>query len=112
MLSDWAKATFPTATDYWTFRKMFTLQMALAGFIEYVLHLSRLNPEMLYIHRNCGLVNVSYFKFDVDDATGDLDSNRPVPFRLTPNISEFITETGVRGPLTSSMISSARYFTY
>ena len=48
------------------------------------------------------------FKFDVDDVSGELDSNRPVPFRLTPNVYEFISEVGVRGPLTASMISAAR----
>ena len=51
MLKEWAMTTFPSATDYWTFRKMFTLQLALAGFAEYVLHLSRLNPDMMYIHQ-------------------------------------------------------------
>ena len=40
--------------------------------------------------------------------TGDLDANRPVPFRLTPNIAEFLTPTGVMGPLTAAMISAAR----
>ena len=108
LLKDWAARTFQSATDYWTFRKVFTLQLALAGFAEYVLHLSRLNPDMLYIHQDSGLVNVSYFKFDVDDATGELNSNRPVYFRLTPNIAEFVTDIGVRGPLTASMISAAR----
>ena len=108
-LRDWAKATFHSATDYWTFRKVFTLQLSLAAFAEYVLHLTRLNPDMLYIHEDSGLANVSYFKFDVDDVSGELGgSNRPVPFRLTPNLYEFITEIGVRGPLTASMISAAR----
>lgn len=51
MLKEWATTTFPSATDYWTFRKMFTLQLALAGFAEYVLHLSRLNPDTMYIHQ-------------------------------------------------------------
>ena len=51
MLKEWAMTTFPSATEYWTFRKMFTLQLALAGFAEYVLHLSRLNPDMMYIHQ-------------------------------------------------------------
>lgn len=86
--------------------------MALAAFAEYVLHLSRLNPDMMYIHQDSGLVNISYFKFDVDDASGNLDSTRPVHFRLTPNIYEFMTETGVRGPLTASMISAARCFVH
>ncbi len=108
MVKEWAHATFRSATDYWTFRKMFTLQISLASFSEYVLHLSRLNPDMMYMHQDSGLVNISYFKFDIDDGTGELDSNRPVPFRLTPNIYELVSEVGIRGPLTASMISAAR----
>ncbi len=49
MLKDWALHTFPNATDYWTFRKMFTIQLALIGLAEFMLHLNRLNPEMLQI---------------------------------------------------------------
>jgi len=56
------------------------------------------------------IATVSYFKFDVDDVSGKLDSNRPVPFRMTPNITEFVTPVGVSGPLTASMISAARCF--
>lgn len=70
MVREWAAATFAAPTDYWTFRKMLTLQLALASFAEYVLHLTRLNPDMMYVHQDSGLLNVSYFKFDVDDATG------------------------------------------
>ena len=49
MLREWALHTFPNATDYWTFRKMFTIQLALIGLAEFMLHLNRLNPEMLQI---------------------------------------------------------------
>ena len=73
-----------------------------------MLHLSRLNPDIHYIHQDSGLVNIAYFKFDVDDVSGELDSNRPVPFRLTPNLTELITSVGVAGPLTASMIAAAR----
>lgn len=72
----------------------FTLQLSLACFAEYVLHLTRLNPDMMYVHQDSGLINIAYFKFDVDDTSGELDANRPVPFRLTPNILEFLTSTG------------------
>ena len=37
-----------------------------------------------------------------------MDSNRPVPFRLTPNIADFVTPFGVSGPVVSSMISLSR----
>jgi len=87
---------------------MLTLQMALVNLAEYVLHLTRLNADMLYIHQDSGLLSVAYFKFDVDDVNGELDVNRPVPFRLTPNIAEFLTMIGVAGPLTASMIAAAR----
>lgn len=40
--------------------------------------------------------------------TGDLDANRPVPFRLTPNILEYLSTIGINGPLTASMIAAAR----
>lgn len=72
----------------------FTLQLSLTCFAEYVLHLTRLNPDMMYMHQDSGLINIAYFKFDIDDISGELDANRPVPFRLTPNIYEFITTTG------------------
>ena len=44
--------------------------------------------------------------------TGDLNANRPVPFRLTPNIAEFLTSTGVTGPMTAAMVAAARCFVY
>lgn len=112
LFKQWAVGTFPSATDYWQFRKMFTLQLALACFAEYVLHLTRLNPDMMYLHQDSGLMNVSYFKFDVDDSTGELDTTRPVPFRLTPNIYEYVSTIGVNGPLTAAMIAAARCFAY
>ena len=40
------------------------------GFAEFVLHLSRMNPDMMYLHQDCGYLNISYFKFDIDDQTG------------------------------------------
>jgi len=43
---------------------------------------------------------------------GELNANRPVPFRLTPNIAEFLTIIGVTGPLTAAMLVTARCFVY
>ncbi|KAF0288488.1 Transformation/transcription domain-associated protein [Amphibalanus amphitrite] len=108
LLRDWAAFTYPSATAYWMLRKTLTLQLALLGLAEYVLHLTRLAPEMMYIHQDSGLVAVSYFKFELDDAAGELVSNRPVPFRLTPNLAELVTQVGVMGPLTAAMVAAAR----
>ena len=42
-------------------------------------------------------MNVAYYKFDIDDNSGELDSNRPVPFRYklhsiftTLNVNDFL----------------------
>ena len=61
--------------------------------------------EEITFYKRFWLTNVFDFFY-----TGDLDANRPVPFRLTPNIAEFLTTTGVTGPLTASMIATARCF--
>lgn len=53
-------------------------------------------------------MNICYFKFDVDDSSGELDVSRPVPFRLTPNIVEYLSEIGIIGPFTASAVATAR----
>jgi hypothetical protein len=45
-------------------------------------------------------MNVAYYKFDVDDTTGELDSNRPVPFRqgiFLLHDSRIVGESSVTG---------------
>lgn len=110
LLKEWALEILPNATEFWTFRKNLTLQLALAGLAEFVLHLTRTNIDMMYVHQDSGFLSIAYFKFDVDDQSGDLHSNRPVPFRLTPNIAELLAPTGVNGPLAAAMLSAARCF--
>lgn len=108
MLKEWATYTYQNATDLWTFRKMFTQQVALAGFVEFTFHLTRLNPEMINIARDSGHVTFNFFKFDLDNSKGELDANRPVPFRLTPNMCELVSPVGVAGVITHCMIAVAR----
>ena len=47
-----------------------TIQLALCGFAEFVLHLTRMNPDMMYLHQDSGFLNIAYYKFDIDDTTG------------------------------------------
>lgn len=44
--------------------------MALSGFAEFILHLTRLGPEMLQIAQDSGRLTVSYSRFEVDDTKG------------------------------------------
>lgn len=63
---------------------------------------------MMHLHQDSGLMNICYFKFDVDDSSGELDVSRPVPFRLTPNIVEYLSGIGIAGPFTASAVATAR----
>lgn len=65
---------------------------------------------MMYLHQDSGLMNVSYFKFDLNDDKCQLIQHRSVPFRLTPNIGEFITNIGIIGPLSAAIVATARCF--
>ncbi len=47
------------------------MQLALCGLAEYVLHLTRMNPDMMYLHQDSGFLNIAYFKFDIDDQSGN-----------------------------------------
>lgn len=49
------------------------MQLALIGLMEYLLHLTKLYPDMMYVHQDSGLINVAYFKFNIDDAKGRED---------------------------------------
>ncbi len=39
---------------------------------------------------------------------GELDANRPVPFRLTPPLQSFVTQIGITGPFQLSILAAAR----
>lgn len=111
LVKEWASQTYENATDYWVFRSQLTYQLALACFSEFCFHLTRLMPENLYIHQDSGQINVSFFKFDLEDCNGELKGQRPVPFRLTPNLTELITDMGIQGPLRGALDAMAHCLT-
>ena len=59
-------------------------------------------------NQDAGLVNLAFI---VDDVRGELGSNRPLPFRQIPSLTEMITRVCVAGLLTAAagMIAAARY---
>ena len=111
-----------------------TRQLALSGLAEFVFHLTRLDSEMFQIARNSGCLTQTFYKFEINNegtvvvvvvivvvvvvvclftvlifpSLGALDANRPVPFRLTPNLQSFLSPIGINGPLYMSMVASAR----
>ena len=121
LLKEWAVSTFPDATDYFHFRKVFTSQLAMYALAEYSFYLTRLNPDQFYLSQNSGVCQAIRLKFDLNEQNSvvgssfqlnqlisDFNAERPAPFRLTPNITEFITSAGVHGLFSTIIISLAR----
>ncbi|KAL5497639.1 hypothetical protein EMCRGX_G014148 [Ephydatia muelleri] len=107
ILKDWSERTFLTVTDLWTFRKQLTNHLSLCGLLEFILHLTRLDPDMCHIMRNSGTMTYCFYTFEINKQ-GELDANRPVPFRLTPCLQTLISPLGISGPLQMTMIATAR----
>jgi transformation/transcription domain-associated protein len=121
LLKEWAQYTYTDATDYFHFRKIFTQQLAIYNLAEYALCLTRLNPDQFYLSQNNGIIQAIRLKFDLNEQINnpnppstlcqyidDFNTDRIVPFRLTPNISEFIGSAGVNGPMGIIKIALAR----
>lgn len=128
VLKEWATYTYSDATDYFHMRKLFTSQFAMYGLLEYTCCLTRLNPDQLYLSQNTGICQTIRLKFDLNEQTTtiqpssnsqddhlafyqqitDFNADRSVPFRLTPNVSEFITNAGVNGVYNAIQIAQAR----
>ena len=70
VLKEWAVKTFSSAPDFWHFRKQFILQLGLINFSEFVFILNPINPDMIHIHRNSGLITPTFPRFDIYDDSG------------------------------------------
>ena len=71
--------------QYYSLLFQLTIQLALCGFAEFVLHLTRMNPDMMYLHQDSGFLNIAYYKFDIDDTTGESLSNKGTSELLLSN---------------------------
>ena len=86
-----------------------TNHLALWGFAEFAFCLTRMNPEMVYLHQDSGFLNVSYYKFDTDDVTGMM--KRLAPFYVTDILLQILLlKHGTRCLKLSSYVRKAKFF--
>ncbi|KFD48133.1 hypothetical protein M513_10971 [Trichuris suis] len=97
---------YPVAADYFSFRKQVCYDVGLLNFAQYFLFLSPFYLEHLMISMSSGFVSTFHQLFDFNQA-GELNQNRPIPFRLTPCISEFLA-IGIQGYSLPAMVAGAR----
>ncbi|XP_025202207.1 transcription-associated protein 1-like [Melanaphis sacchari] len=91
VLKNWVLLMYPLQSDYWTFRKTFVEHYSLLCFFEYAFNLIKLKPEMLNIDKNNGVAIALHYTFNLSEIHGNLVSNHIIPFRMTPNLTNFIT---------------------
>lgn len=108
LLKQWSADTYVNATDYWVFRSQLTYQLAMACLCEYAFLLTSLTPDSMYIHQDTGCISVAFYKFDQSETIESNAVRKHVPFRLTPNLSEVITRTGIDGPFRGALEAVAR----
>jgi transformation/transcription domain-associated protein len=120
VLKEWAACTYTNATDYFHFRKVFTQQLAIYNLAEYAFCLTRLNPDQMYVSQNSGVMQAIRLRFDLNEQPSggssqklsqfinEFNVERSVPFRLTPNLTEFVGSAGISGPLNIIMIALSR----
>ncbi|KAI8806472.1 hypothetical protein BJ742DRAFT_680099, partial [Cladochytrium replicatum] len=111
ILSQFIARRMESYSDLWVFRKQFSGQLAAVTFLTHTMCIGQRLPQKFNISCRTGNIWASeVVPFLL--ATGFLFQNKEsVPFRLTPNLSHFITETGMEGPFASSILAIARSVT-
>ncbi|CAK5085300.1 unnamed protein product [Meloidogyne enterolobii] len=119
LLSKWMYSRYTEAESLWNARKKLSIHFALLGLCEYAFFLSSMSPDGLILNISTAQLFFLDYKFDLtkkvcDTLAGkvrfiELDANRPVPFRLTCNISHFL-DASIDGHLAGALIAIARSF--
>ncbi|KAJ2540621.1 transcription-associated protein 1 [Coemansia sp. RSA 1933] len=96
LLADDVRLHSASSMDYWLYRESFSFQFSVSIALSYIIASAQRTPSKLVVSRKSA--NICLGDLVPTQATPCLiHSTEPVPFRLTPNIQEFITELGLEG---------------
>eukprot|EP00253_Pinus_taeda_P030685 PITA_30685 len=107
IFSEYMQKILPSFSHLAAFRKQFAVQLALSGFISYMLQIGGRTPDKTLFAKNTGKIFQNNFN-SVYDANGMIEFNEAVPFRLTRNLQYFLTPSGVEGHFVSAMCAAAQ----
>ena len=104
ILSQYVKSIYVDFSSFWNFRRKFTSQYASLVFTTYILAIGHRFPHKIGFSRNiCALISSELLPSL--NQSGQLTLTEAVPFRLTPNIQEFLTEFGIEGPFSAFIVA-------
>ncbi|KAJ1995714.1 transcription-associated protein 1 [Coemansia sp. RSA 1358] len=96
LLSNDVRLHAASSMEYWLYRENFSYQISVSIALSYIIASAQRTPAKLIVSRTSA--NICLSDLVPTQATPGLIHNKEaVPFRLTPNIQEFVTEFGLEG---------------
>jgi transformation/transcription domain-associated protein len=108
---DYIKASYPSFSEFWLFRRHFSYQYAALTFMTYVLFMNNRYPYKLNISRATGNVWGSELLASMAAGKPTFHNPEPVPFRLTPNLQTLMGPMATEGIFTCAIMAIARGLT-
>lgn len=98
-------------SELWRMRRQFGSQLAAACFMTFVLCLSSRHPSRFQICRSTGQIAMTELIPSLSSQMPIFATSDVVPFRLTPNMQNFLGPICTEGILTSGILAIARSLT-
>ncbi|KAI0028299.1 FAT-domain-containing protein [Vararia minispora EC-137] len=100
--------TMASPQDLWLMRKQFTAHLAAMSFITYMFSFTSRMPSRFLVSRKTGQVTMSEMLPGYAPNAPIFQSNDIVPFRVTPNLQQFMGPVHTEGILATAMFEIGR----
>ncbi|KAI9224204.1 FAT domain-containing protein [Blastocladiella britannica] len=96
-------------SDVWMMRKHVCKQMAVLSFLSYTMAIAARLPQSIHLSLGTGHMWMSEALPSMDNVV--IQTQEPVPFRLTPALQHFMTLNGIDGPFSACVLAIAKALT-
>jgi len=107
ILNRFMRATFPDHSELWMFQRQFSVEIAMMAFATHVFMMNKGAPHTMKFMLTTGNI-VSWDMMVTYNSKGEIVVPEPIPFRLTPNLVNFVTPVGITGLFSAALIASAQ----
>ncbi|KAJ7682762.1 FAT domain-containing protein [Mycena polygramma] len=111
VLTQYMIRTMDGPSELWRMRKQFALQIASCSFMTYTLCLTHRTPNRYLFSRTTGQMTMTELVPGMSNQLPIFATNDVVPFRLTPNLQNFLGPIFTEGILTSGIMAIGRSLT-
>ncbi|KDR83700.1 hypothetical protein GALMADRAFT_236040 [Galerina marginata CBS 339.88] len=111
VLTNYMVRTMGGPDELWRMRKQFALQVASCSFMTYLFCLSSRHPARFQISRATGLIAMTELFPGINSQAPLFATSDVVPFRLTPNMQNFLGPIFTEGLLASGIMAIGRSLT-